>query len=338
MRVAIVGAGVAGAACAAALGQAGWTPTLLDKSRGIGGRLCTRRASWTDAAGARHDSVFDHGAQYFTARDPRFAACLERGRREGWVAPWPLRVRAADGSAVLEAVDAQVAVPGMPALVRALADGVPVQLGQAVTALERRAGGWALHLGPDEPVADGFDAVVVAVPPWQAVPLVQPVRADWARQLAAIDLQPCWTLMAVAQDPGGEAAPWEVVRPARGPLSWIARNDRKPGRTVVPGQVHWVAQADPVWSRQHLEHDAATVEALLLQALADQVGGRSPVVWLHRTVHRWRYALAPRRPVGSPPAWWDGRSGLGVCGDGLGGPRVEAAFLSGQAMAEAMLR
>ncbi|MBC8055480.1 MAG: FAD-dependent oxidoreductase, partial [Rhizobiales bacterium] len=63
IHVAIVGAGMSGAACAAGLRLAGVQVTVFDKSRNVGGRMASRRASWTDAAGIEHPVTFDHGTQ-----------------------------------------------------------------------------------------------------------------------------------------------------------------------------------------------------------------------------------------------------------------------------------
>ena len=63
----IIGSGSAGLACARTLAAAGLGPVVLDKGRGIGGRLATRRV------GAMQ---FDHGAQYVTAQKPWHGALL----------------------------------------------------------------------------------------------------------------------------------------------------------------------------------------------------------------------------------------------------------------------
>ena len=81
--VAIVGAGMAGLSCAAALKTAGASITLFDKSRGPGGRMSTRRSA---------HRRYDHGAQYFTARDPDFQAVVARWTADGLVAPWTGRL------------------------------------------------------------------------------------------------------------------------------------------------------------------------------------------------------------------------------------------------------
>ena len=65
MRIAIVGAGLAGLSCAQALRAGGADVQLFDKGRGVGGRMATRRVD-TPLGPA----TFDHGAQFLTAHDP----------------------------------------------------------------------------------------------------------------------------------------------------------------------------------------------------------------------------------------------------------------------------
>jgi renalase len=75
----IVGAGIAGLTAASHLSGKGWRVTLLDKGRGPGGRMATRHVG---------DACFDHGAQFFTVRDARFQAEVDRWTDNGWATPW----------------------------------------------------------------------------------------------------------------------------------------------------------------------------------------------------------------------------------------------------------
>ncbi len=60
-KVAVIGAGISGLMCARTLADHGCDVSVFEKSRGVSGRMSTRRVD---------DSLsFDHGAQYFTARD-----------------------------------------------------------------------------------------------------------------------------------------------------------------------------------------------------------------------------------------------------------------------------
>ena len=84
MEIAVIGAGIAGLACAERLGSAGYRATLFDKSRSAGGRLATRRLQTPLGP-----TQFDHGAQYFKASTAQFARCVEQWRAAGFVLPWP---------------------------------------------------------------------------------------------------------------------------------------------------------------------------------------------------------------------------------------------------------
>jgi hypothetical protein len=334
-RVAVVGAGIAGAACAASLQQGGVSVTLFDKSRGVGGRLATRRAAWTGDDGGATEVEFDHGAQLIETRQPRFGAMLARAATAGVVAPWRHRVHARWPAAAVR--DGWVPTPGMPALARHLAREVPVRLEQPVQRLHRTRHGWQLVLAGGE-VAGPYDQVVLALPPGQAALLLAGHRDRWADALAAVPMAPCWTLMAATDDVDW---PWDAAEPDDGPLAWVARNDRKPGRTVPHGVATWVAQATPAWSAAHLEADPAVVAQALrdaLQALLPAQDPGAPVPrWLHASVHRWRHAAPVLRSVDGRECWWDADLGLGVCGDYFNGGNVEAAWRSGDELADTVV-
>lgn len=119
MQLAIVGAGMAGLACARGLARRGHVLTMLDKARGPGGRMSTRRVA--TSAG---EATFDHGAQYFTVRDPGFRTLVDDMLAAGCVAPW-----------LAAGADALVGVPGMNAPIREMAKPFDVQWGAQVTAL-----------------------------------------------------------------------------------------------------------------------------------------------------------------------------------------------------------
>ena len=305
MKIAIIGGGLAGLVCATRLAGADHEVVVYDKGRVPGGRLATRTIETE-----RGPVCFDHGAQYFTARDAAFSAEVEEWERAGIVAPWP-----AAGD------EARVGVPGMSAPALALAEALDVHRSFRVEALRRDRSGW--HV-----VGEGFDggpfeAVVVALPAEQARVLVGP----WDRSLetaASLPSDPCWTVMVAFEEPMPYAD--DVVQ-RRDILDWAARNSAKPGRT---GPEAWVMHATPGWSRMHLEDPADDIGPALLAAFARVVGGNLPRP-LVVAAHRWRYARSGRL---GHPALWNNGLGLGLCGDWLLGPRVESAWLSGDGLAE----
>ncbi|MBC7994317.1 MAG: NAD(P)-binding protein [Rhizobacter sp.] len=337
-QVAVIGAGIAGATCARALTQAGHAVHVFDKSRGPGGRLATRRLEWVDRQGQASTTRLDHGAVGFTARSEVFQTFADNALHAGWVALWSPVL--ASGSLPLDGGPRlHVPVPDMPELCRRLLDRGAVTWSYAVDGVHKSPLGWQVSTAGKRH-GTLFDAVLLAVPPAQAAPLLSPYRRDWARRASVAPMQPCWTLMGVASEPEHEpvdAERWDVSRPPTGPLAWVMRNDARPGRARVPGQAHWVVHARAGWSRRHLEQTPEWVQQQLQAALADCLG--RPVDWHHRVVHRWRYALPlAQRGASAEPCWWDASLGLGVCGDFFGGSGVEDAWLSAQSLARALLQ
>ena len=310
---------MAGLACAAALHSAGANVTLFDKSRRVGGRLATRRVSGL---------MFDHGAQYATSRDPAFAAVMSAMAASGDAAPWPA---SGDGH--------WCGVPGMSALARHMErrNVGTMRTGRHAAFLHRQSDGWMVrHMDADTAppglvskcggeLAGPFDWVAVAIPAPQAAGLLRPHR--FANEAARASMTPCWAMMLAFSE---AAAVPDVIRLDSGPLRWIARDSSRPGRAAVPEC--WIAHAGPEWSREHLEYPADIVLAILQDAFRAATGiDATPS---YAAMHRWRYALADA-PLGVA-ALWDAAAGLGVCGDWCLGARVEAAFLSGQALARMM--
>lgn len=321
LRVAVVGAGLSGLACARALADRGCDVVVLEKSRGPGGRAATRREGrWR----------FDHGAQYFTVRDERFSRRVRAWRDAGLVRRWDGRVAVVGGGRVTPKDDGPerwVGVPGMSALGRELAAGLDVRFGSRVAALADDGGGWRVE--PEEgPDAGRFDAVVVSAPAPQTAGLLAGIAPDLARRADEVPMEPCWALML------GFAEPLDVGFDGGfadgGPLSWIARDGSKPGR---PDAEAWVVHASPEWSADHLEDDAGSVGRALLDAFGDAVGRRTEPAF--RAVHRWRFAQ-PTSPL-PDRCLVDVTYRIAACGDWCGGPRVEGAFLSGLAAADSLL-
>lgn len=334
-RVAVVGAGLAGAAAARALAQAGLRVTAFDKSRGAGGRLATRRASWTERGDVPRITRLDHGAPGFTATTARFRRFTDDALAAGWLARWAPTL--APGSRAWHGDDdAQIVlpVPDMPRLCRELLAGAECRWQTAVDGLVRETDHWRLTQH-GELIEGAFDRVVLALPPAQAAPLLQAHAPDWAARAASVVMQPCWTLMGISE-PVSPSPAWDLARPSLGPIACVVRHDRRPGREAVHGEMHWVLHARADFSTSSLEAEGPAVQRELERAFDDWLG--EPVRWKHAVVHRWRFALPPAGE--GPPreaCWWSSRLGLGVCGDFLGRQGAEGAWLSGTALADALL-
>lgn len=320
-RIAIVGAGLAGLVAAHRLTAAGLGVQVFDKGRGVGGRLSTRREG---------ERQFDHGAQYFTVESAEFRAAVDDWLAQGVAAEWTGRIAATDapGQFTSSAPKTRyVGVPTMSAIAKHLAARINVSSSVRIAALDRHAGQWRLTDDAGQ-THDGFIAVLVALPAPQAADLLvaSPALANACR---TVTMRPCWAVMAALTAP--LAAPFDGLFVNQGPLSWIARDNSKPGR---PPAEAWVLHASREWSEANLEFPAEVVADELVAAWREVVGVTLAVE--NVTAHRWRYS-GPAEPL-AERCLADADRGLFAAGDWCGGPRVEGAYLSGSAAAERIIQ
>lgn len=354
-QAAIIGAGIAGLVAARELIDHGWHVTLWEKSRGVGGRMATRRAAvaWTSigkvsgellGSGAEpspREITFDHGAQYFTARDERFACQVESWCRAGHAARWDAAVVELRTGEVLDKGDQParyVGVPGMTAIARQLAQGVDIRHDVRIAQTSRRGDSWYL-LDTSAAEHGPYSALLITAPAPQSLTLLG--DHEWAQPLSRVQMTPCWAVMAAW--PQRWDAPWSGAFVHGSPLAWVARNSDKPGRQPLPEC--WVLQASADWTQAHLEVSRETVGVELVaefQRLLASVGvapprtaGLEPTP-LHLDAHRWMFSAVPESLTDG--YLYDEGLSLAVAGDWLRGGRVEGAYLSGLSAAEAILR
>jgi renalase len=316
-RIGIVGAGASGLACGQALSEVGYEVVLFDKSRGPGGRVCTRR---------RDLERFDHGAQYFTVSNPEFERAVQPWVVAGVVVPWAGRFGSwRDGTVSVNGTDRTrwVGVPTMSALPRAASEGLDIRLKCRVVELNRVGGRWAVT---DEQggVVPGFDWVVITCPGPQAQALI-PVASPLHQIAGDFDYQPCWAAMLSFEE--SLVWPYDGVRLNHDVLEWVARDSSKPGRG--DGE-RWVLHAQPAWSQKNLEAEPKVVLRALIAAFREVSGGFAENK-VTGSIHRWLYSRS--RQAAARPVSLDKSRGLGLCGDGASGARLEQAWLSGVELA-----
>lgn len=309
-EILIIGAGMAGLTCATVLAGKGHDVRVLDKGRGPGGRMAARRA---EIAG--ETVSFDHGAQYFTARDAGFQDAVAVWEAAGVVARW---------NAAGE--NAWVGTPGMNGPIKAMAESVPVEWGVRAEAITRDSDQWSVQAGEKLYTAK---IVLIAVPAEQARDLLADPVPDLAAIPAAVQSEPCWAVMAAFAEPLDLAQ--DALREPDAAISWAARNSAKPSRA---GDECWVLHASPTRSREVLDLQKEEVAELLLADFFAQTGA-TPATPIHITAHRWLYAMPA--PVDGEAACFDTDNRIGIAGDYLHSPRVEGAWISGWTLAQKVL-
>lgn len=324
--VAVIGAGISGAACAFELQSLGFEVQVYEKSRGASGRLSTRRTETWSA---------DHGAQYFTARDPLFIKEVNRWIELGLVAQWQPKLGVYKEGSWSESFSKDqrfVGTPEMTAPTKYLAKQLSVQYETTICALEKSSHGWTLSSLEHGRLPEYFDDVVLAIPSPQVETLLKNVTGDVSElsQSASIanksKMRPCWTMMAYFPHQSSFAFDAGFINQEA--IAWIARNSTKPQRL---GLDYWTIHASPDWSDAHLELEKDVVSQKLLECMR-KLGFDATDAQV--TLHRWRYASGGLEPM--IECHYSSNDGIGLCGDWLHGGRVEGAWLSGIKLANLM--
>lgn len=300
---------------AAELQRAGRRVLVLDKGRSAGGRLASRRIE---------GASFDHGAQFVTTRDPRFASVLEQGRQSGAVEEW---CHGFAGN-----VDGHVrwrGKPSMTAIAKHLAVGLNLQLEVAVIALRHDEQQWRAETTTGRTFT--AKAVLLTPPVPQSLALLAAgsieLPPDLRARLSAIEYERCLAVRAVLDKPSRIPPPGGLA-PNAGPIAWIADNQQK-GISAEPAvTIH----ATHAFSMEHWEQDRQESGRALLNAAKEWLGIGIKTF----QVHGWRYSK-PMQVDESPCAVLSQSPPLVLTGDAFAGPRVEGAALSGWAAAKAIL-
>ncbi len=315
----IIGAGISGLLAAHRLNASGVEVTLVDKGRGVGGRMATRRIG---------EAVFDHGAQFFTVRDAEFAAEVERWIAGDAAAEWCHGFLNREGVASTDGHPRYRGTLGMTTIPKLLAQGLNIRTCERILSISADAGGWkAISETGAEFTAD---ALILTSPVPQSLALLDAGEVDlpdaYRQQLEAVRYDPCLALML---------RPTQSLIPSPGaiqfegePISWIADNQRK-GISPVPAiTVH----AAPQFSKTHWDTPTEEVTTALLEATGRWFEGPT----LEAQLHRWRYAK-PEILHPAPGLMSMLPHPVVFCGDAFGTPRVEGAALSGMYAAEQLL-
>jgi renalase len=317
-RVAVIGAGLAGLSCARVLRRAGCYVQVFEQDRVVGGRMGTARLGLVP---------FDHGAQYVSARLPRFKAYIEETVTSSYAARWlPRGAMGEEGEGQMSPWF--VGTPGMSSIVRPLAENVRMSFGRRVHTLQRKDKAWTLWF--DDQTSEGpFAAVAVCVPAPEAQFLVGRLP-ELAEPLERVRMQPCWALMVridqkilPAQDVFSDMS--QIVR-------WVSRNNSKPGR--APGGDHIVVHTSPVWTRQTEDIDPEAV-AEEIWAEVSNVLALPPIRPTQLAAHLWRFAYVDI-PLGETYLFAREHM-VGIAGDWCRGRLAEHAFESGNYLGQAIV-
>lgn len=313
MKIAIVGAGLAGLVAARRLSSE-HEVVVFDKGRSVGGRLATRRIG---------GAVLDHGAQFFTVRGDEF-----RAQVDDWVGRGLVHVWCHGFSPGGDGYPRYVGSAGMNSLAKDLAGGLDCRVGQLVFTLRRQEEGWDVVI--DDGTVHAADAVLLTAPVAQSWALLAASGLDVPDELFRSEYHRTIGLLTVLDRPSAVPEPGGAQydpADAGAPFGFVGDNQAK-GVSEIPAVTFHATQP---WSVEHWDDDPDTLRAALLERAAPFLGSAHV---LEAQVKKWRFA----GPVDPWPdaCWVDEEHRIVLAGDLFAGPKVEGAFESGAAAAGAL--
>jgi renalase len=337
--VAIVGAGLAGLTCANKLQQAGLKVVVLEKSRGLGGRVDTRRL---------HDTCVDRGLPCLEVQGEQTESLIEQLCREGILRHWQgesFELYPPDDWQQCLLSPRYIAPQGMTAIAKFLARDLDIIKQFRVSAIAASsASTWQLTGETTTNELITAKAVVVAIPAPQATILLQFLASilptQFLQQLASVDFNPCLTVAAGYGDRQAELAKdntsWQAIKiishPDLAKLIWDSSKREKKDQNVL------ILHSKGQFAEGYLDADdlQPAGERLLASAAQLLYSWLASPQWLQ--VHRWRYAL-PKTSLTVPYLMATKPLPLLCCGDWCGSANnsLENALRSGLAAANCLL-
>jgi renalase len=331
--VAVVGAGLAGLVCAQALRQQGYRVVVVEKSRGLGGRLATRRLPQAFA---------DHGVRCLEVQGDLSQQLIQTLCAQKVIRPWTKEIDEWSPFGISTGTEIQhYASPhGITAAAKFLSTGLEIYRGQQVQSVAFSQT-WDLMLEPAnvEPMPNvEAKALIVAIPAPQAAMLLEPLAEDLAElaaddfltKLRSLKFDPCLT--TIATYPSTLSLPsWKALISSQDPeIAWVSFDNSKSPDATCPVLV---VQSNATFAEQHLETDDLQAIGHHLLARITELLPSLPTPSLLQ-VHRWRYAFA-RNPLAEN--YLSAAPLPLVCaGDWCGGKQIERALQSGLAAAGAI--
>ena len=316
-ETAIVGAGISGLMAATYLAEKGKNSVIFDKGRGPGGRMSTRRFG---------EFRLDHGAQFFTVRDPRFEKYVQGWEKAGVAKIWCKGFSGnGDGHPRFRGTE------GMNSIPKWLAGQLDVRTGHKVKSIRFVNNLW--HLDFENSQSVSADQLLMTSPVPQTIALLEAGQVELAPTtrnfLSLISYDPCISLMVIPKKPlfMPEHGGWQINEE---PLQFVADNQLK--GLPNPGQA-LTFHLGPRASTEHWESGPEKLSDLVIGELRKK--GKDLVIE-DIQVHRWRYSQ-PSRLHDESFLVAKGVPNLVFAGDAFAGPKVEGAALSGLSAAQAMI-
>lgn len=309
--VLIIGAGISGLMAATRLKKSGYSVTVLDKGHNYGGRMATRTFD---------DGIFDHGAQYFTVRQPIFQTYIDQ-----WSAAGIIKIWFESESNKSKRHPRWIASRGMNCLPKHIAKNLTVHLSTEVIKLSYDHHKWTAFC------QDGNDYsgkhLLITTPTPQTKNLLETTNlllpSNMQHSLQNVRYEKGLSILLRLNEPSGLPEPGGI-KCDHPKISWIADNKMKGISNVSALTIHSTADfAAETWQYTHDEK---------LMLILDEIKSLMQLSIKSAQTHRWGYTL-PINPH-KEKSLTSNDLQLTLAGDAFGGPRIEGSACSGLNAAE----
>ena len=312
INIGIIGAGMAGVTCANYLFSKGFKVTVYEKSRGLGGRMATKRIN--------SELSVDHGVQYVNANTPTFKKyldeCISNGYAENW-APSGMDAQYLNQNNIF------VGIPGMNSLLKMNSKELNIKFSFKVDSIKKLNKKWLVSF-EDSELKEQFDLLVFAIPPIQVCQIIQGEEA-LLQELSIVEIDPCWSLILITRN---KLSCNDYNKFHSNSIASIVYNSSKPKRNKLSNS--YIIHSSPNWTKQNLSLEKQEAELKIVNLLEEQLNQKIEIEFLK--AHRWLFAQT-KAPLGKS-FLKNKDNNLFIGGDWCLGANVEAAFNSGLKIAE----
>ncbi|MBY0404042.1 MAG: FAD-dependent oxidoreductase [Cyanobacteria bacterium] len=358
----ILGAGIAGLMAGQCLYENfSKNILILDKGRGVGGRLATRRLKDVSSNPPQEASqeapslnhVFDHGAQFFTVKSPEMAEFVQQWLTQGLLYQWfegpPLGVeelKDIDGPRQFDEFPRYCVTGGMAQLAKALAKNLEVFLNCEIKSIQLIT----THTGENSQCLWQLEdlngthyqahQLIITAPVPQAVTLLKTTGLDFPElaALEAVRYAPCIALL-MQVDSEFNLPDTGALRLEGEPVAWAANNHKKGIYQSTSSLQGVTLHAGPQFSQEAWDWPESKIKEILLEAVSFWFPGRNIQ---DVQVKKWRYSLVETPYLSHqslPYLKLKAPASLYLAGDGYSKTsRVEASALSGLLCAKALIQ
>lgn len=320
LDVAIIGAGLAAIAAGRELQRQGLQVALFDKSRGVGGRLATRRINHIP---------FDHGLPSWQPSGEWTTRLTGDLLAADILQPWRKATSSSNDPQIwqsLTPITVYAAPEGMTAIAKYLAQPLTINRGFRLEQLRPQDDHWQLSF--DQQPTLTAKAVILAIPAPQAIALLP--AGHTAPALTPITYEPTFSLMLTYEQPFPWQFPWQELQLTTHPILKTISLD---GQKRSPQAPTLVVQTNGSFSREYLDTEHIDpISTMVITEITNTLDLDLPQT---SQIHRWRYGI-PDITLGQTHLNINTNPTLIACGDWCLGNGSEGAIASGVAASHAI--